>query len=118
MRREDAVSPALKLWQAEWCLSSHRVRQRLTELGLAFVAHQVPVERSERRALRQATGDTTIPALEADGAILIGEEAILTHLNRHFAEPADAQQQRAKAIKAKQKELEQACPEFTATATR
>jgi glutaredoxin len=31
----------LELWQAEWCPYSHRVRQRLTELGLDFVAHQV-----------------------------------------------------------------------------
>jgi hypothetical protein len=38
----------------------------------------------------------------------------VTYLNRHFAEPLDAEQQRAKAIKAKRKELERACPELTA----
>ena len=28
----------LELWQTEWCPSSHRVRQRLTELGLTYTA--------------------------------------------------------------------------------
>jgi hypothetical protein len=29
----------LELWQTEWCPASHRVRQRLTELGLTYVVH-------------------------------------------------------------------------------
>jgi len=38
----------IELYQAEWCPHSHRVRQRLTELGLDFVARQVPVDQAER----------------------------------------------------------------------
>ena len=37
------MSPTtLELWQTEWCPASHRVRQRLTELGLTYIARQVP----------------------------------------------------------------------------
>jgi hypothetical protein len=39
------------------------------------------------------------------------------YLRTHFADPADAPEQRAKAAKAKRKELEEACPKLTA-ATR
>ena len=42
------MSPTLDLWQTEWCPASHRVRQRLTELGLTYTAHQVPVKRDDR----------------------------------------------------------------------
>ncbi len=36
-------TPTLELWQTEWCPASRRVRQRLTELGLSYTIHQVPV---------------------------------------------------------------------------
>ncbi|HEX8975834.1 MAG TPA: glutaredoxin [Solirubrobacteraceae bacterium] len=115
MNRADAdMSPTLELWQTEWCPASHRVRQRMTELGLSFVVHQVPVEPDARVELERATGHTTIPVLSAGGKTVAGEQAILTYLNRRFAEPLDAEQQRAKAIKAKRKELEQACLELAA----
>ena len=66
------MSPAnLELWQTEWCPASHRVRQRLTELGLTYIAHQVPVESSERTELEAETGQRTIPVLvTADGEIV------------------------------------------------
>ena len=108
------MSQELELWQTEWCPQSHRVRQRLTELGLSFVAHQVPVERSARMDLEAATGETAIPVLVAEHDVISGEEAILTYLERHFPEPPGAEAQRAKAAKAKRKELEAACPKFAA----
>ena len=54
----------LELWQTEWCPASHRVRQRLTELGLTYTVHQVPVERDARAQLEHATGRRT-PASSA-----------------------------------------------------
>ena len=39
------MTPNLELWQTEWCPASHRVRQRLTELGLSYLARPVPVAR-------------------------------------------------------------------------
>ena len=109
------MSPTtLELWQTEWCPASHRVRQRLTELGLAYVVRQVPVEREDRAELVAATGQDSIPVLAADGAVVAGEEAILTYLNTRFADPPEADHQRAKAAKAKRKELEKACLELSA----
>jgi glutathione S-transferase len=56
-----------------------------------------------------------IPVLVAGGGDAIrGEEAILAYLDDRYVEPADASEQRAKAAKAKQKELEAACPKFAA----
>ena len=104
----------LELWQTEWCPASHRVRQRLTELGLTYTIHQVPVERGRRTELMRATGTDEIPVLVAGGSPLCGERAILAHLDGEFTEPFDAAAQRAKAAKAKQKELETACPQLAA----
>ena len=106
----------LELWQTEWCPASHRVRQRLTELGLSFTARQVPVDPETRTELRAATGATSIPVLVADGRIVGGEEASVAFLGDHFSEPPGAAAQRRKATKAKQRELEDACRTL-ATAT-
>ncbi len=106
----------LDLWQTEWCPASHRVRQRMTELGLTYTIRQVPVQREERSELRAATGDEVIPVLQIDGATVAGEDAIVAYLAERFTEPTDAAEQRAKAAKAKQKELEEACRRL-ATAT-
>ena len=104
----------LELWQTEWCPASHRVRQRLTELGLTYTTRQVPVERDARAELMRATGNNEIPALVAGGVRIPGEQAILAYLNDNYIEPPDAAEQRAKAAKAKRKELEAACPKLAA----
>lgn len=89
----------IELWQAEWCPHSHRVRQRLTELGLDVVAHQVPVDPERRDAMERATGSRSIPTLVLeDGTVVGGEEEILAALERLGAEPAEAERHRAKAV--------------------
>ncbi|MDE3070708.1 MAG: glutathione S-transferase N-terminal domain-containing protein [Acidobacteriota bacterium] len=105
----------LELWQTEWCPASRRVRQRLTELGLSFTAHQVPVEPERRTKLHAATGCRTIPVLVGRGEVVAGEGSILRYLDERFTEPPDASSQREKAAKAKGKELEKACMELTAS---
>ena len=112
-RHADERIPDLALWQTEWCPASHRVRQRLTELGVSFVAHQVPVDRDRRAELARITGETTIPILVAGDQILSGEEQILGYLDTNFAEPPEATSHHEKAAKAKRKELEAACPDLT-----
>lgn len=104
----------LELWQAEWCPASHRVRQRLTELGLAYTIRQVPVAQEARSALERATGSREIPVLVDRGEVVRGEQAIRDYLDRHFIEPPGAAEQRAKATIAKHKELEETCPKLTA----
>lgn len=82
----------LELWQAEWCPHSHKVRQRLTELGLDFVAHQVAAEKDDRPDKME------IPRLVTERReVLSGEEQILEWLDRHFDERDDASRHRAKA---------------------
>ncbi len=91
--------PVITLYQAEWCPHSHRVRQRLTELGLDFVARQVRVEPDERTELADATGQRAIPALVLDdGTVLSGEEEILPALDERFREPPEEELHRAKAV--------------------
>lgn len=116
MNRQHPPSSGLELWQTEWCPASRRVRQRLTELGISYTIHQVPVQAQARTQLQAATGHTTIPVLVAGGAPIAGEELILAYLNDHVPEPADAEEQRSKAAMATRKELQQACPQPAATA--
>ena len=98
-----------ELYQAEWCPASRRVRQRLTELGLDYVCRQVPVERAERTALMRVTGQETVPAfVSADREVLVGEAPILTYLDQLYDEPAGAEAHRARARKARHRELEEA----------
>lgn len=88
----------MQLFQTEWCPSSRRVRQRLTELGLDYVVRQVPVARSARQTLVDASGSDSIPALvHDDGSAIAGKVAICAYLDEHFAEPSGADEQRAKA---------------------
>ena len=88
----------MQLFQTEWCPSSRRIRQRLTELGVDYVVRQVPVVRSSRHMLVDATGSNSIPALVLDaGTAVTGETAIRAYLDDHFAEPSGADEQRAKA---------------------
>jgi glutathione S-transferase len=100
----------LELYQTEWCPSSRRVRERLTELSLDYVIHQVPVEREGRRALLEATAADLIPALVLeDGTAVVGEDAIKSYLAVRFDEPAEAEAHRLKAAKARRRYLEEEC---------
>ena len=68
----------LTLYQAEWCPHSRRVRQRLTELGIDFVARQVAAEKDDRDELEQATGQRKLPALKLeDGTVVTQSKKIL-----------------------------------------
>jgi glutathione S-transferase len=87
----------MKLFQAEWCPHSHAVRQRLTELGLDFVARQVPADPDARGELERVAGTNEIPVLVADDeSVYCGDDEILDYLDE-FEERADADDHRAKA---------------------
>ena len=99
-----------ELWQTEWCPASRRVRQRLTELDIDYTTRQVPVDKDERVLLRERTGTDTIPVLVTpDRAPLVGEAAILAHLEDHEPVPATARAHRLKAEKARRRYLEEEC---------
>jgi glutathione S-transferase len=100
----------LELWQTEWCPASQRIRARLTELGIDYVTRQVPVDKTERAALRQRTGSEAIPALVLEnGTATIGEDAIRRYLDEQIAEPPGAEAHRLKAAKARRRYLEEEC---------
>ena len=88
----------LTLYQAEWCPYSSRVRMRLTELALPFVARQVEPEPDEREEMRRSTGNDSIPVLVTDaGEAIQGADAIVAWLNEHYDDPPTARRQRAQA---------------------
>ncbi len=88
-----------ELYQAEWCPYSAKVRQRLTELGVSFIARQVPPEAADRQELRRKTGNEEIPALLLeDGTAITGSaEEIIDYLNDRYSEPDDAPAHREQA---------------------
>lgn len=100
----------LQLFQTEWCPASQRVRQRLTELGVDYVARQVPVEKQHRLALRSAAETDVIPTLVLeDASPVVGEDAIRAWLDAHVAETTEAEVQSKKAAKARRRQLEEEC---------
>lgn len=65
----------MELYQAEWCPYSSAVRERLTELGIDFVAKQVPARQKDRE------GEHEIPLLVTeDGERLEGTDAVFAYL--------------------------------------
>jgi glutaredoxin 3 len=91
--------PVLTLYQAEWCPYSARIRQRLTELGVDFVARQVAAEPEDREDMRRAIGTDEIPVLVTDeGEKLEGEDAALRYLDERYEERNDAARHREKSV--------------------
>jgi glutathione S-transferase len=71
----------LELYQAEWCPYSSAVRERLTELGIDFVAKQVAPRQEDR------DGEHEIPLLVTeDGERFEGTDAVFEYLEQ--LEPA------------------------------
>jgi glutathione S-transferase len=100
----------LELYQTEWCPASRRVREHLTELGVDYLIHQVPVEREARAMLIAETGSDTIPTLLGGGGTpIVGEDAIVRYLDEHFEESPEAEAHRSKAAKARRRYLEEEC---------
>jgi glutathione S-transferase len=65
----------LELYQAEWCPYSSAVRERLTELGIDFVAKQVAPRQEDR------DGEHEIPLLVTEeGERLEGTDAVFEYL--------------------------------------
>jgi glutathione S-transferase len=88
----------MELYQAEWCPHSHKVRQRLTELGRDVTLRQVPANPEARDDLQRVADTNEIPVLVTDdGQTLSGEDEILDYLDEEFDEREDAEQHREKA---------------------
>jgi glutaredoxin/uncharacterized protein (DUF302 family) len=80
----------IKLYQAEWCPFSHRVRAKLTELGVGYEAVNVSAFSEKREELKDITGDSAIPVL-VDGEKVISDsgEAISYLEGKYDANPEE-----------------------------
>jgi glutaredoxin len=88
----------IELYQAEWCPHSRKVRQRMSELGVDFIARQVEAEPNDRKAMKDRTGEDETPVLLVDDEVIAGEEKILKYLDDHFDAQPDADAHREKAL--------------------
>jgi len=87
----------MELYQAEWCPHSHKVRQRLTELGIDVTLRQVAADPDDRDELRRVADTDEIPVLVgSDGRPRSGEDEILAYLEE-FDERPDVDEHREKA---------------------
>jgi glutaredoxin/uncharacterized protein (DUF302 family) len=74
----------IKLYQAEWCPFSHRIRAKLTELGIDYEAVNVSASAEKRAELKEITGISTIPVL-ADGEKVFSDSSeILSYLGEEY----------------------------------
>jgi glutaredoxin 3 len=81
----------MKLYQAEWCPFSHRVRAKLTELGIDYETANVPASSKKRQELEEVAGTTAIPVLvDGDRVISDSDEAISYLEQEYEADPEGA----------------------------
>jgi glutaredoxin len=80
----------MRLYQAEWCPFSHRVRAKLTELGIDYEIVNVPASVKNRAELEEVAGTRAIPVL-VDGERVITDsgEAISYLEQRHEQDPEE-----------------------------
>ncbi len=78
----------MKLYQAEWCPFSHRVRAKLTELGIDYELVNVPASSKKRGDLERVAGTTAIPVLVDGQKVISDSDEALSYLEKQYeAEP-------------------------------
>lgn len=79
----------MRLYQAEWCPSSHRVRAKLTELGVDYELVNVPASSKERGDLQKIAGATAIPVLVDEGKVISDSNEAISYLEKKYAADPD-----------------------------
>jgi glutathione S-transferase len=75
----------MRLYQTEWCPYCRRVRMKLTELGITYLAVNVPREKALRADLMAVSGQPGIPTLvDRDVIIADDDEAIIAYLEARY----------------------------------
>ena len=74
----------IKLYQAEWCPFSHRIRAKLTELGIDYEAVNVSASAEKRAELKKITGNRTIPVLVDGEKVFSDSSQILSYLEEEY----------------------------------
>jgi glutaredoxin 3 len=75
----------IKRYQAEWCPFSHRIRAKLTELGIDYEAVNVSASAENRAELKDITGNSTIPVLADEEKVFSDSDDILSYLEEEYA---------------------------------
>ena len=70
----------IKLYQAEWCPFSHRIRAKLTELGIDYESENVSASAEKRAKITEITGNSTIPVLVDGEKVFSDSSEILSYL--------------------------------------
>jgi glutaredoxin len=74
----------IKLYQAEWCPFSHRIRAKLTELGVDYEAVNVSASAEKRAELKEITGSSAIPVLTDGEKVFSDSSEILSYLREEY----------------------------------
>ena len=77
----------LELYQKESCPYSRKVRARLSELGLSWIAHSAEQGTKSTEVLQKISGDQKIPFLvDAERGVMMHEsDDIIEYLNEYYA---------------------------------
>jgi glutaredoxin len=80
----------MKLYQAEWCPFSHRVRAKLTELGIDYEIVNVPASTKNRDELEEVAGTRSIPVLVDEERVITDSGEAISYLEqKHEADPVE-----------------------------
>ena len=80
----------MKLYQAEWCPFSHRVRAKLTELGIDYEVVNVSASAKNREELEEVAGTKAIPVLVEGGRVISDSGEAISYLEeRYEADPRE-----------------------------
>ena len=75
----------MRLYQAEWCPFSHRVRAKLTELGIDYEIVNVPASTQQREELEEVAGTRAIPVLVDGERVITDSGEAISYLEQKYA---------------------------------
>ncbi len=74
----------MKLYQAEWCPFSHRVRAKLTELGIDYEIVNVSASAKDREKLEEVAGTRAIPVLVDGERVITDSGEAISYLEHKY----------------------------------
>lgn len=74
----------MRLYQAEWCPFSHRVRAKLTELGVDYEVVNVSASTKEREELEEVAGTRAIPVLVDGERVITDSDEAISYLEQKY----------------------------------
>jgi glutaredoxin 3 len=74
----------MRLYQAEWCPFSHRVRAKLTELGVDYEVVNVSASSKGREELEEVAGTRAIPVLVDGEKVISDSDEAISYLEQKY----------------------------------